>query len=170
MTSTAGWSLARRFNQDAAAEVAANMMQAFYSRPGICPYLGTVDEGITFSLHCLLYGDELAGLLRSMWRGIEVSDEMLALELTRSEAPRGNYLAHGHTAAYCRREAWNARYFGANYPTASGGLPDEDLIERIDKELQEILRNHQPQALPVESLLEMNSIREKFRQSYRAPS
>jgi trimethylamine:corrinoid methyltransferase-like protein len=170
MTSTAGWSLARRFNQDAAAEVAANMMQVFYSRPGICPYLGSVDEGLTFSLHCLLYGDELAGMVRSMWRGIEVSDEMLARELTRIAAPRGDYLAHEHTAKYCRRESWNARYFGANYPTASGGLPDEDLIERIDKELQQILSDHRPPALRTEILDEMNSIREKFRQSGRAPS
>jgi len=170
MTSTAGWSLARRFNQDAAAEIAANMMQVFYSRPGICPYLGSVDEGITFSLHCLLYGDELAGMLRSMWRGVEISDEMLALELTRSLAPHGDYLANEHTAKYCRREAWNARYFGANYPTASGGLPDEDLIGRIDKELQQILANHRPPALPEEVLGEMDSIREKFRQSHRPPS
>jgi trimethylamine:corrinoid methyltransferase-like protein len=169
MTSTAGWSLARRFNQDAAAEVAANMMQAFYSRPAICPYLGTLDEGITFSLHGLLFGDELAGQLRSMWRGIEVSDDMLAMELTRTEGPRGNYLAHEHTARYCRRESWNARYLGASYPTASGVLPDEDLVERIDRELKEILLSHRPDPLPDETLQEMRSIRERFRQSHSAP-
>ena len=59
----------------AAAEIAANMTHAFYSRPAICPYMGTLDEGITFSLHGLLFADELAGLLRRMWRGIEVSAE-----------------------------------------------------------------------------------------------
>lgn len=170
ITSTAGWSLSRRFNQDAAAEIAANMTHAFYTRPAICPYMGTVDEGITFSLHGLLFGDELVGLLRRMWRGIEVSDEMLAKEMTRQEGPRGNYLANEHTAKYCRRETWNARYLGAQYPTASGGLADEDLFERIDRELQEILRNHQPDALPEATLEEMRSIREKFRQTYVAPS
>jgi trimethylamine:corrinoid methyltransferase-like protein len=170
MTSTAGWSLARRFNQDAAAEISSNMMQAFYSRPAICPYMGTLDEGITFSLHGLLFGDELAGQLRSMWRGIEVNDEMLALDLTRTEGPRGNYLAHEHTAKYCRRESWNSRYFGARYPTASGDLCDEDLMERIDRELQEILLNHQPEALAQETIREMRSIAQKFRQSYDASS
>jgi trimethylamine:corrinoid methyltransferase-like protein len=168
MTSTAGWSLARRFNQDAAAEIYGNMMQAFYSRPAICPYMGTLDEGITFSLHGLLLGDELAGQLRSMWRGIEVTDEMLALELTRAEGPRGNYLAQEHTAKYCRRETWNARYFGAHFPTASGGLPDEDLLERIDRELQGILLNHRPEALPETTLAEMQSIANRFRQTHPA--
>ena len=170
MTSTAGWSLARRFNQDAAAEISGNMMQAFYSRPAICPYMGTLDEGITFSLHGLLLDDELAGQLRSMWRGIDVSDEMLALELTAAEGPRGNYLAQDHTAKYCRRESWNARYVGAHYPTASGTLPDEDLIERIDRELQEILRNHQPEALPAETLREMQSIAERFKRNHSPAS
>ena len=163
VTSTAGWSLARRFNQDASAEISSNMIQAFYSRPAICPYMGTLDEGITFSLHGLLLGDELAGQLRSMWRGIEVSDEMLALDLTRAEGPQGNYLANDHTAKYCRRESWSSRYFGAHYPTASGFLSDEDLVERIDRELQEILQNHQPVALAPETIREMRSITGKFR-------
>jgi trimethylamine--corrinoid protein Co-methyltransferase len=166
LTSTAGDSQARRFNQDAVAEISSNMMQAFYSRPAICPYVGSLDEGITFSLHALLLADELAGQLRSMWRGIEVNDEMLALDLTRAEGPRGNYLAHEHTAKYCRRESWNSRYFGAHYPTASGALADEDLIERIDRELQEILMTHRPEALPQETIRQMRSITEKFRQGY----
>jgi trimethylamine:corrinoid methyltransferase-like protein len=169
ITSTAGWSLARRFNQDAAAEISANMTHAFYTRPAICPYMGTLDEGITFSLHGLLFADELAGLLRRMWRGIEVSADMLAMEMTHQQGPRGNYLAHEHTARYCRRETWSARYLGARYPTASGGLPDEDLFERIDHELQEILRNHRPDPLPEATLDEMRSIQEEFRRTYVAP-
>jgi trimethylamine:corrinoid methyltransferase-like protein len=145
------------------------MIQAFYSRPAICPYMGTLDEGITFSLHGLLLGDELAGQLRSMWRGIEVSDEMLARDLTRAEGPRGNYLSQEHTAKYCRREAWNARYFGANFPTASGALADEDLVDRIDRELQGILENHWPEPLSEKTLDEMQSIAQKFKESGWSP-
>ena len=148
------------------AEISSNMTQAFYSRPAICPYVGSLDEGITFSLHALLLADDLAGQLRSMWRGIEVNDEMLALELTRAEGPRGNYLANEHTAKYCRRESWNSRYFGANYPTSSGGLPDEDLVERIERELQDILANHHPEVLAPEILRKMRSITDRFRQSH----
>jgi trimethylamine--corrinoid protein Co-methyltransferase len=165
LTSTAGDSKARRFNQDAVAEISSNMMQVFYSRPAICPYIGSLDEGITYSLHALLLADELAGQLRSMWRGIEVNDEMLALNLTRTEGPRGNYLAHEHTAKYCRRESWNSRYFGARYPTSSGALLDEDLKERIDRNLQEILHNHHPGVLAPETLRKMQSIAGKFRQT-----
>lgn len=165
MTSPTGESRARRFNQDAVAEVSSNLMQVFYNRPALCPYVGGLDGGITYSLHSLLLGDEFAGQLRSMWRGIEVNDEMLALVLTQAEGPRGNYLAHEHTARYCRRESWDSRYFGAQFPTSSAVLPDEDLVERIDRELQEILLNHEPEALATETIREMRSIAERFQQS-----
>ncbi len=164
LTSPAGDSNAQCFNQDAVCEISSNIMQVFYTRPAVCPYLGSLDEGITFSLHALLLADELAGQLRSMWRGIEVNDEMMALELTRIEGPRGNYLANEHTANFCRRESWDSRYFGANFPVSSGGFEAVDLVERIDSELQGILLNHQPVPLPPEILLKMRSIAQRFRQ------
>ncbi len=167
LTSTAGCSMARRFNQDAATEISSNMMQAFFSRPAICPYMGSLDEGITFSLHGLLFGNDLAGQLRCMWQGIAINDEMLALDLTRAEGPRGNYLANTHTAKYCRLESWESHYFGAHYPIASGALPDEELVERIDRGLQKILLNHHPVKLPTETLSKLQSTIETFKENNR---
>lgn len=165
MTNIAGDSKARRFNQYAAAELASNMMQVFFTRPAVCPYVGSLDEGITFSLHALMLGDDLAGQLRSMWRGIEVSDEMLAVDLMQAVGPRGDFIANQHSANYCRRESWDSRYFGAHYPVTSGGLPDEDLVERIDQELKEILENHHPEALEPQVAREIQSIADRFRQT-----
>ena len=51
-----------------------------------------------------------------------------------------------------------------------GVLRDEDLVERIDRELQEILLNHKPEALAQETIREMRSIAEKFRQRHSASS
>jgi len=131
--------------------------------------MGSIDEGITFSLHALLFDNEIIGQLRSMWRGIEVSDEMLATELTKQEGARGNYLAQEHTSKYCRRENWDARYFGANYPTASGALPDLDLIERIDLELQQILLNYKPEQMNDQMQQQLYNIAENFRINYHIP-
>ncbi len=168
LTNLAGNSQARRFNQDAIAEISGNMMQAFFTRPAVCPYIGSLDEGITFSLHAMLMADDLAGQVRSMWRGIEVSDEALALDLIHKEGSRGNYLANQHTVNNCRRELWNSRYFGANYPLSSGSLADEELTERIERELQEILLNYHPQALLPETNGEMRRIAEEFRKAATA--
>ncbi len=143
-----GNSSSRRFDQDAVREIASGLMEAFYLRPGTLDYCGIVNSGITFSLHSLLLCNDLAGMLRCMWRGIPVDDDHLALEVTRSVGLRGSYLGERHTAKHCRDNYWNSRYFGAAFPPSSGILPDKDLIERIDDDLREILANHRPAPMP----------------------
>ncbi len=168
LTGIAGCCQSRRFNQDAVWELTAGMMQTFYSRPATCDYMGSIDEGITYSLHALLYVHELAGLLRNMWKGIEVNDDTLAMDLTRQEGPQGNYLAQEHTARYCRTEVWNAKYLGANLPVSSGALDDVELFDRIDADLRHILETHRPTPLDEKIASEISAIQESFRKSWQA--
>jgi trimethylamine:corrinoid methyltransferase-like protein len=166
-TGIGGCSVARRFNQDAVWEISSNMMQAFYSRPATCDYLGSLDQGMTYSLHALLLCNDIAGLLRHLWSGITVDDEQLALHLAREVGPRGNYLAQRHTANFARSQAWSSRYFGANIPLSTSIEPDKDLIERIDDDLKEIVNTHQPAALPEHLSAELVAIQARFKASYR---
>jgi len=165
MTGVGGRARAARFDQDAACEIAANMLQTFHSRPANCDYMGLMDEGMTYSPHALLYGNELAGLLRNMWRGVRIDDEMLAMELTHREGPRGNYLAQPHTAEHCRTELWQARYLGDKQPLSINNVPDVDLFGRIDTDLREIMASHRPEPLPGSILSEIHSIQRAFEKS-----
>ena len=167
VTGTAGCSVARRFNQDAVWEISSTMMQTFYSRPATCDYLGSLDEGITYSLHALLFCDDLAGLLRHMWKGFAVDEDNLALELARKVGPLGNYLAELHTAEHTRSQAWISRYFGAKIPLSEDGQPDRDLFERIENDLRQILKKHRPNALDDDVLQEIRAIQERFAMSVR---
>ena len=166
-TGIGGQAAARRFNQDAVFEVTANMMQTFYSRPATCDYLGSLDEGITYSLHSLLLCDDLAGLLRALWQGIAIDDEALALGIAKSIGPRGSYLGLDHTASHCRERLWETRYLGPHMPTSMSSLPDTDLGERIDADLRRILATHTVPALPESVTAEIAAIRERFAASYR---
>ena len=141
-------------------------MQTFYSRPATCDYVGSLDQGITYSLHSMLFCDELAGMLRKMWKGIDVTDESLAMDLTLQEGPRGNYLANRHTADHCRTESWNSRYFGPNMPVTISGKPDIDLFGRIDEELKTIIRSHRPDPLAQDILDKMSSLQKNFEATY----
>ena len=147
-TGAVGYSSARRFNQDAVAEISYSLIQAFYSRPTTIDYLGTLDEGMTYSLHALLLGADLAGLLRTMWAGVPIDDEMLALDLAKGVGPRGNYLSRRHTVRHCRSNLWQSRYFGASLPIRAAAKPDRNLLARIDDDLRELLANHLPEPLP----------------------
>jgi len=167
-TGFGGQSSARRFNQDAVWEISAGLMQAFYSRPATLDYLGSLDEGMTFSLHALCLCDELAGMLRSMWQGITVSAETMALDLAHEVGPRGNYLAQSHTVAHCRDQPWRTRYFGPHMPLSAGLQPDRELYARIDEDLRTILATHAPAPLPVETAAALAGIQAEFSARHRS--
>ncbi len=120
-----------------------------------------MDRGFTFSLHLLLLDHDLAGLLRSLWRGVRVDDDTLALDVTRAVGPRGSFLTQRHTARHCRSELWKSRYFyGATAARPQAG-DDRELWERLDEDLREILRTHRPEPLPAPLRKRINSILEK---------
>jgi trimethylamine--corrinoid protein Co-methyltransferase len=161
-TGAVGYSSARRFNQDAVAEICASLVQAFYSRPATLDYLGSLDQGLTYSLHALMLCDDLAGLLRTLWEGARIDAETLALDLAKEVGPRGNYLAHRHTVSHCREQLWPSRYFGPNLPLSSDLRPDQDLVERIDADLRGILARHAVPALDSEVAARIAGIRRSF--------
>lgn len=166
LTGAGGHSSARRFNQDAVAEISLGMMQAFYSRPATLDYLGSLDQGLTFSLQALCLCDDLAGLLRTLWQGLTIDAETVALDLAREVGARGNYLGQPHTARHCREHLWNSRYFGARLPVSAGLLPDEELMARIDGDVRTLL-GHRPAPLGAELEARLRDIREAFEASYR---
>ena len=165
-TGAAGYSGASRFNQDAVAELTAGMLQIFFSRPATLDYLGSLDQGLTYSLHALLLCNDLAGLLRTMWQGVQIDDDSLALDLARTVGLRGNYLAQPHTVAHCREHLWQSRYFGPNMPLNSAGGPDTDLYARIDRDLRQLLQSHRPQPLDAELVARLRAIRQQFEASH----
>ena len=149
-TGAAGYSSAAHFNQDAVAEISTSLMQAFYSRPATLDYLGSLDQGLTFSLHALMLCHDFAGLLRTLWAGVQIDDETLALALAKQVGPRGNYLAHRHTVSHCRENLWTSRYFGPNMPLSGDGKPELDLFARIDIDLKFVLSSRTPVPLDLD--------------------
>ena len=141
-------------------------MQTFYSRPATIDYLGSLDQGLTYSMHALLLCDDLAGLLRTLWQGVRIDAEMLALDLAREVGPRGNYLAHIHTVSHCREQLWSSRYFGASMPLSTDVRPDKDLHERIDADLRRIIAQHVPPPLAADLEARLRAVRERFAATY----
>ena len=123
------------FDPDTVSQATATMIEVFYSRPTTVDLLSMVDGGMTYSLRLLLLCHDLIGMLRTLWKGIRIDDETLALELTRSQGPRASYLAQRHTAKHARLEAWRSRYLAAPGETGAAGDGERGLTERIDAHL-----------------------------------
>ncbi|MCA0432284.1 MAG: trimethylamine methyltransferase family protein [Proteobacteria bacterium] len=161
-TGLGGEAKSRRFNQDAVFEIAAMMGQIFHTRPATCDYLGSLDQGITYSLHALLLCDDMAGMLRTLWRGTVIDDDTLALSVVRDIGLFGNFLGHEHTARHCRSNMWGSRYFGGNEPLSTSGKEERDLMLRIDDDLQDRLRAAPPPALSPLVQAEIDAIQARF--------
>lgn len=161
-TGLGGDAKSRRFNQDAVTEIATMMTQIFFARPATCDYLGSLDQGITYSLHALLLCDDYAGMLRTMWRGTVIDDDTLALDVLREVGLTGNVLGHEHTARHCRSNLWGSRYFGSNEPLSTTGRPERDLLLRIDDDLRARIAAAPPPALDPAVLAEIAAVEARY--------
>lgn len=162
-TGLGGEAKSRRFGQDAVFEISSMMAQIFHTRPATCDYLGSLDQGITYSLHSLLFCDDYAGMLRTMWQGTVVDDDTLALNVTREVGLFGTVLGHEHTARHCRNSMWGSRYFGGNEPLSTSGKDERDLLLRLDDDLKERLKAPPPPALPAAAQQAINTVLARYR-------
>ncbi|MCF8069132.1 MAG: trimethylamine methyltransferase family protein [Desulfobacterales bacterium] len=160
--SGAGGSTSPVFNQDCSADVASSMMHAFYSGADSTYYLGGIESGMTYSLHCLLYGNELAGMVRRMEKGIEINEDTLAMAVTKKVGLKCNYLAERHTVNHCRTELWNPGYFQNLNVEQWVREGKKDLFDRIDEDLKRILAEHQPEAIPDNVRQGMDEVLKKY--------
>ncbi len=110
--------------------------------------VGYLDFGRTGSLEMIIIQDECIDQIRRLYRGIPVSDEMLAVEVIREVGSQGNFLTHPHSLKHLRTTQWR--------PTLSNRLGFEDwkdsggtsLLERAQERLKNILLEHH--SLPIQ--------------------
>jgi trimethylamine:corrinoid methyltransferase-like protein len=157
-----GLNLGKQFNQDAVSMIGMSMMASVFARATGCAYVGSIDSDMTFSLHALLYCNELAGMSRRIWKGIRVDDETLALDVARVVGPGGDYLSEMHTAAHCRTEFWGTKYGQATDFETWEREGAKDLKDRIDEDLQAILETYQVEPLPDSIQSQIDAVLKKF--------
>jgi trimethylamine--corrinoid protein Co-methyltransferase len=87
-------------------------------------------------------------MTRHVMRGIEVSDDALALDVIDQVGPGGEFMSLDVTAKRCRAEIWNPTLMDrqpCDVQEAAGG---QSTTDRIRARLRKILARHTPPALP----------------------
>lgn len=103
--------------------------------------------------------DEIVGMVMRALRGVEVTDETLALEVIKQIGPGGHYLTHRHTLKYMRTELFSPKVSDRELREkweSQGGLDARERAKRIARRL---LEEHRPEGLPAEVDVE---IRKRF--------
>jgi trimethylamine--corrinoid protein Co-methyltransferase len=146
MFSLAGASDSNLYDQQASLESAVWILLSSLSGGNLVHDVGYINNGLTASLQQLVVSNEVIGMVRRMYRGIDVDEETLALDLIDEVGPGGEFLTSEHTLRHFR-ENW--------YSDLIQRIPYEkwvdegrkDLGARASEKAREILENHQPTPL-----------------------
>jgi trimethylamine---corrinoid protein Co-methyltransferase len=113
---------------------------------------GTLDSSMLESDALFVLDDEVCGMLTRMARGIEVTEDSLALDLIQKIGSDGNYLAEEHTVQNYKREHYMPRLMLRDpYDIwVENGSPSA--LEKARQRVQTLVGKHQP--YPLEAALE----------------
>jgi trimethylamine--corrinoid protein Co-methyltransferase len=145
---TAGASESKTLDLQAAIESTLQVILSGFSGATLVHDAGFLDCAELGSLEMLVMVDEIIAMTRRLMRGIEVSDDTLALDLIDRVGPGGEFMSNKDTARRCRSELWVPTIFDrdrwVNWE-AAGSLTT---LDRIKARLRDILQSHAPLPLP----------------------
>jgi len=104
---------------------------------------GILSSYLAFSYEKFVLDDEMCGMIRRLYRGITVSPDTLAYEITANVGPGGNFLMETHTVDRCRTEFWKPELCDR------GGLEDwmqagkPTVVDRARQRWQHLLAKHE---------------------------
>jgi trimethylamine---corrinoid protein Co-methyltransferase len=145
--SLAGCSESKLVDQQAAAEAALTLFTDALFGGNLVHDVGYLESGLCGSLPQLVICDEILSWLEAFMKGVEVSDESLALNIIHEIGPDGQHIDSKHTLENYRKRWYPKLFERASYDgwKAKGG---KDLGERATDRVNTVLAEHKPEPLP----------------------
>ncbi len=150
---TAGQSDAKCIDAQAGWEGAiTNLLVAMAGANFIHDAVGLLEFCMTACYEKYVIDNEIVGEVIRVLRGIEVSPETLAFEVTRRVGPGENYLSEDHTCDYIRQEHFIPAVADRNDRETWMNSGRKDTFQRAHEMVLEILKTHHPQAIDSEKM------------------
>ena len=120
--------------------------------------LGHVENALTFSFEQLVIDNEIAGYIKRMLKGFEVTEELIAFDVIREVGPGGNFLQHPHTAENFRNEFWVSNLMERLPWDMWNKRELKGMEARARERARKILAQHHPGPLSSEQTREIDAI------------
>jgi trimethylamine--corrinoid protein Co-methyltransferase len=165
MFALGGCSDSKCLDQQSGVEAALTLMVTALTGGNIVHDLGYLESGLCYSLAQLAICDEILGWLAHFTRGVDVSDEALAVDLIDEVGPDGQFLDTEHTLAHFRERWYPTLIDRNNYDNwqAKGG---KTLAQRAAERVENILAEHKPEPLPNEVAQTVHAVVERAEAQY----
>lgn len=120
---------------------------------------GMMDFESCFSLEKLVIDAEIVGMAKRLVRGVDDSDEPLALEIMRQVGHKGNFLGTKHTARHYRTEDYMpSEVIDRDYRQGWFDKGALDINARAHRRVEELIASYEPLELPEEVVRELKDI------------
>jgi trimethylamine--corrinoid protein Co-methyltransferase len=120
---------------------------------------GMMDFESCFSLEKLVIDAEIVGMAKRLVRGVDDSDEPLALDVMREVGHKGQFLATKHTARRYRSEDYMpSKVIDRDYRKAWFDKGALDVNARAHRRVEELIASYEPLALPEDVVRELKDI------------
>ena len=109
--------------------------------------VGYVESGLTCSYEMIVTCDEIISLVRRLMGGVDLSREMMALDVMHEVGPGGSYIESMHTLRHFE-EVWYPRLFDRRTyaPWVEAGKPTA--IKTANEIAREAIANHKTIPIP----------------------
>jgi trimethylamine--corrinoid protein Co-methyltransferase len=154
----AGAADSKTLDAQAAAEAMLSILMAVLSGGNLVHDVGYIESGLTSCMEMILLCDELISLCRRVARGFELDADAFALEVIEQVGPGGFFLNCDHTLGRWREAHWHPRFMDRRryHAWQQAGCPD--MYDRLNAEVQSVLKTHSVEPLPAEKRREIAKI------------
>ena len=136
-------------DQQAGMEATLSLMTALLHGANIVHDVGFMDSGLQGSLQLQVIADDTLGFLRAMTRGVVVDEETLALDAIEELGPTGDYLTSPYTLRHFK-EPFYSKLADKSTHSQWQQRGATTMEERAARQVDRILRDHEPEPLPAD--------------------
>ena len=155
--SPAGCTDSKVVDEQAASESVMSIYNSLMAGTNLIHHVGCLNGGLTGSLASLVMCDEIIAMVKQIGKGIEVTDETLALDILKEVGPGGEFLSHDHTYNHFREWFQPTIIDRSNFEIWKEG-GSKTYQDRLEPEVDRILETHQPEPLDEKLTQEMKKI------------
>ncbi len=128
-------------------ERASTLMPAVLAGVHFITCGGALESTTTESHPLLVLDDELCGLMLRLARGVDVSEDTIALDLIKQVGWQGHYLAEPHTAEHFRREHFLPKLLRRDSREVWESKGSKTALDLARERVRELLARHQRREL-----------------------
>ena len=123
---------------------------------------GVLEQGLTIDYAKIVMDAEMIRMIQIAIKGIELTDEKLAMDVIHEVGPGGAYITHEHSLHSMRSQSQAKLFDRRSRDSWLEATEGKSIVERAYQTAVDILDHHQPPPLPDGAAKEMRKIVKEF--------